>query len=225
MIKNNIITICIGAINLVAAILLTIFCVPSQIPLIVNFSEEIVFLGTKWILLLNAIIPMAIAITLCFTKKYKTAQKIALAISLYENLLIFSYFCMQSSFEIGTKSMIPLSASIFIPLSLCMLIYASKIKFAPFKSISGIINKYSIQTEFIWSQTQLFAKDAFLLSGLILLLVSIVFVFVRFGYICFAVFAIGILIPYLITLKQSKNMYKKYIYMKNKKDKMNEEKK
>ena len=223
--KNNFYIIFFAIINALAGILLTIFAFPNQIPTLVDFSEKVFTLGTKWLMLLCVIIPTAIALSGIFTKNAKLSKifKAIFVLSLYENMLLYSCFSLKSSFAIGELIEIPLSTFLFIPLSVMMMIYGIKIKHIAYASKLGIRTKSTLETEFIWKQMHFLARDVIFATGFILFLLSIVSSFFHYFYIMLIVFVVAIIIDLIIILSQAKSMQKKYLYMKNRQDMVNKQ--
>ena len=223
--KNKIIITILAGLLSIATLLLTIFCMPNQIPLCVGITEKIILVGPKWILIANAIFPISLAIAIALKKKPSCILQFLLTLCFYENFLILSYFCLNKDFSLKTVSQIPLAVSVFIPIACGMIYWSQKIKNAPYKSFWGIKNKYTVETDFIWKQIQIYSKDFILGCGVIQFLISIVFVFVRQPLIALGLFIISFIITYLLITKEAKSMYKKYASMKARKDKMEESEK
>ncbi len=221
--KNNLILISLSFVNFVLVFLLTLFLVPSQIPYFVNINEKIILLGSKWILFASAIIPLILAfLSLIFldNKKMTFTINIIFTLLLYENMLKMSYFCTEKSFTTGSLSLIPLAVSVFMPLSIIILVVAQKIKFIPYKSPFGFCSKYSFRTEFLWKQTHIFATKAVSIFGLFMFLISIIFAFARLPYIELIIFVLGLVSCYITIISFSKSIYKKFMEMENRKQKL-----
>lgn len=225
--KNNIFILIIGIINLALCFCLTYFFVPSQIPIFVNFNEKITTLCSKWVLAINMILPMAVAI-LIITLKNKSNSHFALkslfVFLLYENMLAFCYFCIQKSFSIGELSQIPLALSFFIPLSCAIILYSLKLKHLPYKSKLGLRTKHSTKTEFIWKQTHFLASEIYFGTGVFLFLISIIFIFVRLPWIELIIAVAILTCSTLLALNQARVMYKKYTTMEKNKERLDKQK-
>lgn len=221
--KNKIIVTILAGVLAITTLLLTIFCIPNKIPVCVGLTEKIILLGSKWILIANSVLPIALGCAIFIKKTPSAILNFLLVLCFYENFLILSYFCLNQIFEIQTVSQIPLAASVFLPVACAVIYWSQKIKNAPYKSFWGIKNKYTTETEFIWKQIQIYSKDFVFGCGVILFLISIVFMFIRQPLIATGLFVIAFIITYLLVTKEAKHMYKKYKSMKAKKDKMEED--
>lgn len=131
-------------------------------------------------------------------------------------MLGFSYFCSEPTILLGDTSKISLALSLFLPLALAIFVYGSIIKNISFKSKIGINSKWTETTEFIWKQSHITASYHFRLSGLILFILSVVFIFINHPLILLALFILGILIPLIVVLNGAKKMTNKYNDMKKK---------
>lgn len=218
--KNKIISIILASINLVICLSLLIFLSPSQVPLLTGLHDKIILIGSKWWLIIGIIIPIILLIPVVLTKnKYFQLLFTELIIFVvYNNMLGFSYFCTEKEFAIGLVSKIPLSISIFLPLALWIFVYGVSIKNIPYKNRFGILTKNTQTTEFIWKQTHFLASYHFMLWGVILFIISIVFTFLRFPLIELGVFIISLTIPRIYVEIQAKKMSTKYYDMKAKQD-------
>lgn len=216
--KNNIFILSIGIINFVATLLLTVFCVPSQIPLIVNLNEEIVVLCSKWLLAINFTLPIifsVLAISFSKNKDLSFVFKLALGVMTYENMLALTYFSVENNLTPHAVSQIPLGLSILMPIAAIGIIWALKIKRISYKSNLGIKNKYSVETEFLWKQIHLLASDTYLKSFLVSFIVTIPFIFVKFAFIGLAAILLIHIISTAYILHESKKLHKKYLELKD----------
>ena len=87
--KHKIIFGAICTINFVASLLLLIFLIPKNVPILIDAKEAITHLGSKWIMMIFAIIPL-ILITFLFinNKKTKFFIKILIILSLFEYITL-----------------------------------------------------------------------------------------------------------------------------------------
>lgn len=216
--KNNLFSLSLGIINLVLTLCLTIFCVPNLVPLIINFNEEIIVLCSKWVLVINIILPLTFSVlSIIFSKRKNTSFifKVFFGFMLYENMLAFAYFSVENSFYIGEISQIPITLSFLMPLTVLGIIWSQKIKWLPYKSKLGIRNKYSTQTEFLWKQIHLLAHQTYFKTFLISFVFMIPFVFIKFAYIGLALIIIIFVISTIFIFKESKKLHAKYLELKD----------
>ncbi len=222
MIKNNIFILCLGFLNFVVCLLLTILCVPELVPLAVNLNEEIVLLCSKWFLIINVISPVIVAFVHLIFCKNPTASficKFIFTILLYENMLAFSYFSAGTNLAVGQVSEIPLAVSILLPIAMSALVMSAKIKRVKYNSILGIRTKYTKETEFLWKQIHLFASDVLLKCSVICVIICIPFIFLRFAYIGLVAIILSLLIGLIIINHESKKLYNKYQELKEHQEK------
>ena len=212
----------LGLANFIATLLLTIFLLPDKIPVELDIYEKITNFSSKWIMLSACIIPTIFVILILTLKNKKAifALKMFFVFALFENVLYFSYFSISSNLIIGLICDIPISISLFMPISIMIVVLSIKLKNAPYLSKPAINFKVTRETEFIWKQTHFFARDAYLLMGIIMFFISIIFAFVRFCLIELALFVLLILIFTIVVYCHSKSIYDKYVEMKIKKEKM-----
>lgn len=218
--KNKIYISLLSIINFFACLFLTIFVLPSSIPVVYNFYEKITIFGTKWIMLSSVIIPTIFAI-LCITIKDKYTVdlfKILLTISLYENALFFAYFSLSTNLTVGSLCDIPHSLVTFMPLSIFIIYFALKLKKVPYLSKFGIRFKTTKETAFIWNQAHYFARNLFFGMGGLLFFISIIFTFVRFNIIQLPIFVIVIAVFLIIFYNYTYSIYDKYMEMKERQD-------
>ncbi len=222
--KQNIMFLSLAILNLGLCLFLTITIVPDQIATSVDFNEKIIELGSKWLLSINIFLPLVLSILILILHKNESLSfffKSLIVLMLYENMLTYCYVCLETNFEIGTLCQIPLAASVFMPISVLIAVLSFKIKHVPYKSkFVGIRTKYTRADEFIWKHTHFVAKDVFFATGVILFLINIVFLFVRLAYIPLAIFVVAITVDIVIITHQSRLMYKKFIDMKKRQEKM-----
>lgn len=224
--KNKIIFITVTCLCQVLCLLLLIFMTPEKVPLLAGIHDEIVCISSKWWMLIPIALS-AIFIILYLIIKNKNAKLIFSMLEIficYNNLLAFSFFCAGENFELGMLSEIPISVSIFLPLSLGIFVYGAIIKNIAYKNRLGLISKRTVHTEFIWKQAHITASYYYRLSALILFIVSIVFCFIHLPLIELAIFILGLLIPRILIEINAKKMCDKYDDMKKKHD-FNESKK
>lgn len=218
--KNKIIPIIVASANAVLCLALLIFLTPNKVPLISGIHEEVLVIGSKWWLLSGIILPL---IFLIFTLSLKSSlskllfSELIIFIS-YNNMLGYSYFCNETNFAVGNLSQIPLSVAFFLPIALAVFVYGVTIKNISYKNKFGIYSKRTTTTEFIWNQSHITASYHFRLAGLILFLVSIIFMFVRYPLIELFIFIVFLIIPRIIVELGANKMSKKYFDMKKKYD-------
>lgn len=216
--KNNVFTLSLGIINFVAALLLTVFCVPSHIPLIVNLKEEIIVLCSKWLLVINIAFPIIFSLLAVIFSKRKNLSflfKLMLGVMTYENMLTFVYFSVENDLTLGMVSQIPLALSVLMPIAVVGIIWAIKIKRIDYKCPLGIKNKYSIETEFLWKQIHLLASDTYLKSFLAAFVISIPFIFVKYAVIGFGAILVVHIIATAYVLHEAKKLHNKYLELKD----------
>lgn len=216
--KNKIIITLLASLNIVICLPILIWLTPSSVPLIAGIHNEIIVIGSKWWLLIGMILPL-VFMTLYLCIKNKNCKLIfsgLLIFVVYNNMLGFSYFCSEPTILLGDTSKISLALSLFLPLALAIFVYGSIIKNISFKSKMGINSKWTETTEFIWKQSHITASYHFRLSGLILFILSVVFIFINHPLILLALFILGILIPLIVVLTGAKKMTNKYNDMKKK---------
>lgn len=224
--KNKIIPIVIASLNLIICLSLLIFLVPNKIPFLSGLRDEIVFMGSKWWLLIGIVLPL---IFMTFTILVKDNLKNLIFTELiifvsYNNMLGYSYFCTEAPFTIGELTQIPASLSLFLPIALATFIYGASIKNIPYKSILGVKSKRTTTTEFIWKQSHITASYHYRLSGFILFIVSIIFIFIHYPLIELIIFVIGLVIPRIVIEVGANKMTIKYLDMKKKHDHMQQKK-
>ena len=223
--KQTVLILILAILNLAICSLLTLTLIPGQIPLHFDFHEKIDSLGSKWWLTVNIALPLILAIfAIIFHKKEYLSffLKALFVFMLYENMLTYSYLSLATDLSIGSLCEVPLSVSVFMPTSVFITVLAVKIKNVPYKSkFIGIRTKYTRADEFIWKQTHFFARDVFFATGVILFFLFIPFAFIRLLYIPLALFVAAIIATIIIVNNQSRKMYKKFIAMKARKDKVN----
>lgn len=224
--NNKLISIILASSNFVICMLLLIFLTPASVPLISGIHDEVIVIGSKWWMLFGVILPL-ILMTIYLLTKRKETKFIAMSLIIfifYNNLLAFSYFIAGENLAIGSISEIPISAAIFLPFSLWLFVYGVNIKNLEYKNKFGISSKNTKTTEFIWKQTHFSASYYYRLSALILFIASIVFCFVRYPLIELAIFVLTILVTRIILEINAIKMTKKYKDMKQKHDKITEQK-
>lgn len=224
--NNKLISIILASSNFVICMLLLIFLTPSSVPLISGIHDEVIVIGSKWWMLFGAILPL-ILMTVYLLTKHKETKFITTSLIIfifYNNLLAFSYFIAGEKLAIGSVSEVPISAAIFLPLSLWLFVYGVNIKNLEYKNKFGICSKNTKTTEFIWKQIHFSASYYFRLSALILFIISIVFCFIRYPLIELVIFILVILTTRIILEIQAKKMSKKYKDMKQKQDKLSKNK-
>ena len=224
--KFKLTPIIITSINFVLCLMLLIFVTPNKIPLLSGIRDEIILIGSKWWMLLGIILPIIFMIfTLCLKNKFlKLLFSELIIFTSYNNMLAYSYFCTDTYFAIGTTTQIPASLSIFLPISLAIFIYGATIKNISYKNKFGINSKRTTTTEFIWKQSHITASYHFMLTGLILFIVSIIFIFIHYPLIELAIFIIFAFIPRIIVEINAKKMTLKYNDMKRKHDHLQQKK-
>lgn len=219
--KMKIGLILLGLINFATCLSLLILVVPSTIPATITFSEKISSNASKWILIIPTVAPIIIAtLALIFNKnaKVKFSLITLFVLSLYESIIFFTYFSTSQSMNIGALHEVPISLSVFLPLSFIFLILSFKLKDATYKSKPAINFKCTRETEFIWKQTHFFARDAYAATSVLFVLTSIVFAFVRIAWVELIIFVVGIIVSTIIVYAHSKSLYNKYMEMKNRRD-------
>lgn len=219
--KNKLFLTILAVISFAIYLCLLILVVPNKIPLLFDFDETVTAISTKWILIIPALFPIIfsmLSIIFCKRKKLKFCFLTLFTLSLYENVIFLTYYCLASSLSIGSKCEIPLSIAIFLPISIIMLILSLKLKNAPYLSFPAIRFKSTRETEFIWKQTHIFARDVYFLMSFVLFLVSVIFSFFKLCLIELAIFAFAIIVCTIVIYCYSNSLYKKYIEMKTRRD-------
>lgn len=225
--KNKIILLTLGIVSFAVYLTLLILKVPNEVPFLYDINEKIAVVITKWILISPAILPLIFAgFASIFSKKpkLKFGFIIAFVFVLFENVIFLTYFILAKSLEIGVVCEIPLSIALFIPLAFILMLLSIKLKNAPYLSRPAIRFKCTKETEFIWTQTHIFARDVYFLMSFVLFIVSIIFSFFRLYLIELGIFVFAILLCTLIVYLYSKSLYKKYIEMKTRKENLEKSK-
>ena len=199
--KNNIKIIIAASLNLAVCLTLLILLVPEKVPYLTTPSGNIAVMGSKWFLLLGIVFPLIFATLFVATKKesVKIIMTELIILFLYENMLGYSYFCTETNFIIGEKSLIPTSLSLFMPISVVVLFYGIKLKSMPYKHKLGIYSKHTTTTEFIWKQSHFSASSSYMLVGLLMFIVSIIFTFVNLILVELAIFVVLFIFSVIIT--------------------------
>ena len=195
-----------------------IFVTPNQVPLIAGFRDEILVIGSKWWLVLGILIPI-VFMTLALALKNQYAKFIfteLVIFSVFDNMLAYSFFCNATHFEIGMRSEISYSVALFLPLALFCFIYGAMIKNLPYKSILGLKSKRTTTTEFIWTQTHFSGSYYYRLTGMILVIIALIFNFIHLNLVELLLFVIALIIPRIIVEVNAKQMTNKYNDLKEK---------
>ena len=219
--KNNIKIIVVSILNLAVCLTLLFSLVPDKVPYFTHPNGNIAVLGSKWFLLIGICLPLVFATFFVLTKKesVKIIMTELVILFLYENMLGYSYFCTETTFVLGTKSLIPTSLSLFLPISLLVFFYGIKLKTMPYKHKLGIYSKQTITTEFIWRQSHFSANHGYMVVGFFMFITSIVFVFVHQIIVESSIFVVLFLIPRIYVESQAKMLSKKYNDMNARKEK------
>ncbi len=220
-IKNKILLLMLGLLSFVIYLTLLILVVPNKVPILFDASEKILATSSKWILIIFTILPLTFATLIVVLSKKRNLCflfKLLFVLSLYENILFMVYFSLASSLAVGALCEIPISIIIFLPLSVIFLLMSIKLKNAPYLGRFGINFKSTRETEFIWKQTHLFARDVYFLMSFALIITSIVFSFFRLCLIELGLFIFAITTCTLVIYFHSRSLYKKYMEMKNRRD-------
>jgi len=224
--KNSVFIIICSILSSVLCLTLLIFCIPNQVPMHISFNETISSLCSKWILFIFPSLVILFTL-LTILLKNATLKKFCasiFAIIVFETLLIFAYYSLETEFVVGSYFKIPISILIFLPIAFLLIVWSNLLKTIPYKSKFGIKTKYSLETEFLWTQIHVAAKDKFFAVSFILLLRSFVFSFFRHALVELVLFISIIIITYMLVYKDAKMMYNKYHEMKLRKDKLQKNK-
>ena len=225
--KNIIIFTTFAIFTIICCLALLIFCVPNQIPTLLNFNETIAALGSKWLMLigLSALLVIFVIAILIKNKNLQTFFKSLFFVISFQNIIILAYYSLEKQFEIGLIYKIPTSITIFMPIAFLIIVWANLLKNIPYKSKIGINNKYSLETEFLWTQIHFIAKDKCFAAGCVLTLISLIFSLIRQPIILALLFLLILISTYVLINKEAKEIHKKYLEMKQRKDKLDEKKK
>lgn len=218
--KNNIKIIILIALNFIVGLSLLLTLVPTTVPYFTNINGKIIVLGSKYFLLFGLILPIVFGLMFVFSKKeiIKTIMAELIILFIYENMLGFSYFCTETSFELNSQSIIPTSLSLFLPISLFVFYYGVKLKNIKYKNKLGIYSKATTTTQFIWTQSHISASYAYMFSGLIMFVCSLVFALFNLVLIESIIFVLLFIIPRITTIYSAKGMTKKYNEMNERKE-------
>ena len=219
--KNEILIILLSVVNFIVCLTLIVFKIPEKIPAVFDAAERCVLLANKWVLVLGAVFPAAFAVVCIILQKNKKLSYcflILFLISLYENILFFTYYSLGENLTLGAYIEIPLSLVIFLPVTAVFLILSVVVKNAPYKSFPAFAFKPAKETEFIWMRTHMFARDAMFSTSFLMIIVTFVFSFFRLYLIELALFVFLIALCVLLIYLHSKSIYKKYMEMKTRKD-------
>lgn len=216
--KNKLIPLIVACANFVICLCLLLFLTPQNVPLVVGIHDTIVAIGSKWWLLIGIIFPLLFLIPVLLAKaRFLRLIFTELIIFVtYCNMLGFSFFCSETNFVVGELTKVPLSVAIFLPISLSVFVYGSIIKHIDYKNKLGVVSKNTTTTEFIWKQSHITASYHYMLAGLLLFIVSIVFTFVHHPLIELAIFIVLLIIPRIVVEVGAKKMTNKYNDMKQK---------
>ena len=218
--KISIIFLIISILTLIVGTLLTIFSMPNKVPILFDINENIELLSSKWITIIAYLVPICLTFAFFISKKenIKFLIKVLFITSIFEIIIFAIYYSFGSNFEIGQKSEIYQSISIFMPLSAIIIVYSIKIKNIPYLTRPSLYFKKVRETDFIWIQTHFYASNVYSLMGVLLFLTSIIFTFTGGTIAEVFIFAFAILLCTFLNLRYASLMYKKYIDMKKKRD-------
>ena len=200
---------------------------PNNIPVLFNFKEQILLLGSKWLLILCVIIPTILCIIVLLTQKKLSLNfffKMMFVTSLYENMLIMICVSLSESFTKNNLFEIPLSLFVFLPIAIHMIVGSIKIKHIKFKDFSPFKNKFSTASDFVWAKTHLYAQKVLFGIGFIYTIISIIFAVLRLFIINLIVLMVCIILIYIFVIRESKLMFTKYSEMQEKKDNLSKSK-
>lgn len=220
--KNNRLILILSLLNLAITLPVLIIFVPSRVPFLLDLRETIKVLAPKWIMLTLVFFPAAIMIIAEFVKGEKTQNTLKFLSFwlIFLSTIYFFYFCLGENLQVGTLSEVPLSVTIFMPISIAIIIYSMKLKNAKYLSSPLAKFKAVCETEFIWRQCHIYARNVYFIAGFIMFFASIVFVFFRFPLIELAVFLLILFVSTVIVYCYSKSVCAKYLEMKEKKEKL-----
>lgn len=219
--KNVFISLFFEILFIVSCVLLIIFCMPEQIPMHINILNHIDSLFSKWHIVIGIILSI-IFVVLMITIKQKSLAiliKVLWFLTIFETLLISLYYSLENSFCIGDIFKIPFSVIVGLPISLIIIAWSNILKNIPYKSKLGIKNKYTLETEFLWTQIHYDAKNKFFVTGFILMIISIIFCFIKQNFIFIIIILLTLIATHLLLFLQAKSQYNKYIEMKRRKEK------
>lgn len=218
--KKNIAVLIVGLVITQVCFLLVQFCVNNTIPLLFDFYENVTYFGSKLWLTPLVVLPEFAAVFYSLSQKSSTRYLFLSLFVLftYENVMVLICLLAGTNFDVGQKMEIPLTCFIFIPLALFVLISGIKLRNLPYKSKLGVPFRCARETEFIWKQSHFFAGRVVSVTGLLLLIISIVMSFFHFFVITLAVFVVAIVANLIVVYCYTHSIYKKYISLKQKSD-------
>lgn len=186
--------------------LICLYYIPDRIPTHYNLANQADRWGSKYELLVFPILVIAFGIFMRVLahyhekhEKFGTNNQQICFISGVVCMILFSFlnyyflYLGGKSIEDASIFVIDLEQIIFGMLGIVMIIIGNILPKAKMNSFTGVRTRWSMQNEITWKKSQLFGGVSFLITGLIILVISFVTKGIKcmiFSSVCFCVLII-----------------------------------
>ena len=174
--KNDICMLGLSLINFIDS-LIVIFLMPNIVPIHINLDLIIDVVGSKWINLIWAILPLLFVIFMLLFKhkvgkdfqniKSFNATMIVLCVFFIYLNWVFLFFT-NSNLQLGEKINVPISLIVGMPIGILLIFMGYLLPYIKQNKFFGIKLPSTLKNEKVWNETHKFSGIVWIFTGFII---------------------------------------------------------
>ena len=216
--KNDICMLGLSLINFIGS-LIVIFLMPNIVPIHINLDLIVDVMGSKWINLILAILPLLFVIFMLLFKhkvgkdfqniKSFNATMIVLCVFFIYLNWVFLFFT-NSNLQLGEKINVPISLIVGMPIRILLIFMGYLLPYIKQNKFFGIKLHSTLKNEKVWNETHKFSGIVWIYTGFIIIISALICHVLNENLIfiiimCSCLLILVILIPTIYSIKiQSK---------------------
>ena len=204
--KNDICMLGLSLINFIGS-LIVIFLMPNIVPIHINLDLIVDVMGSKWINLILAILPLLFVIFQNI-KSFDATMIVLCVFFIYLNWVWL--FFTNSNLQLGEKINVPISLIVGMPIGILLIFMGYLLPYIKQNKFFGIKLPSTLKNEKVWNETHKFSGIVWIYTGFIIIISALICHVLNENLIfiiimCSCLLILVILIPTIYSIKiQSK---------------------
>lgn len=190
------------------AMLVAFIVLPNSVPVHFNLKGEVDRMGSPWLILVLAIIPVLVALGFLIEaivrgENYKNRKVLNIIMTCITTLFIYISWIMfgisACGVGLGEKAHFPFEIAICVPLGILFMVMGNYMPVTKRNSTLGIKTRATLSSENVWNKTHRFAGPVQVVCGLAIIISAIISTFV-INWLVFVVLGISVLMSAVVPM-------------------------
>ena len=214
--KYQNIILSITIVNFVA-ILVAFFVLPDSVPIHFNIKGEVDKMGSAWLMLVLAIIPVLVAVGFLIEsvlrgENNRNGKSLKIVLTCITVFFMYISWVMLGigacGVGLGEKAHFPLEILICLPIGVLITIMGNYMPITKRNSTLGLKTRATLSSDYIWDKTHRFAGTIQVICGIAIIISSIISTFV-INWLVFVVIAISVVASVFVPMVYAYTLYRK----------------